>query len=127
MRFVILQSIELAGFKTPRSRRRINNHFNDGWREAPNLGNTRLKLIVQMRRQARPRTVAFVLLVRIQIGDLILEQRRNVWVSVTRRCHGLHDIAGVLRVVIAVISDETAVLGVRREEGARIGSGCGFK
>src|SRR2546425_5485216 len=106
MGLIILQSVELAGLEAPRSRRSVNNHFNDRWCQPANLGNARNQLVLEMRGETLPGQIALILLVGIQGSDLILEQSQNLRIAVASGSHRLHYITGIERMVIAIRSEE---------------------
>jgi hypothetical protein len=60
---------------------------------------------------------------RIEHREVFAKQCDDFRESVTGGCHGLHNIAGVKRMVISVVTDEMTVFGIGREESNPIGSG----
>ena len=119
-RLEILQTIELPGMKMPSRRRRLHDHLDDRRRQAHHLDDARDEIGVQLRHEPRPRRFTSGLRGRIERRQLAREQPRDMRKAVLGRRHRLDDVAGVTRMVVAVITDEFSGGVVGREETIRV-------
>src|SRR5262249_56014375 len=87
----------------------MDDHLDDCGRQSPNLRNAGDKLAVQFGAKSLPCQVSLFLFVRIERSKVILKQRRHVWIPLASRSHRFNNVAGVKRMVVAVVADETSV------------------
>ncbi len=123
MRFVVLKPIELTWLEFSRCGRRVDDDFDDGWRQPPHFRHTGDEFAVEEVRQLAPTGISFGLLCRIERREFFVEQRDDFRISVASGRHGLHDIARIERMVVSVVGDESSVLVIRREKSAAIWRG----
>ena len=119
-RLEVLQPVELPRMEVPRRRRRLDDHFDDRRRQPHDVLDARDELVVEPSRRARATRASRS---GCRAGSSAPARRANssttLRIAVLRRRHRLDDVAGVARMVVAVVGDEPAVGVVRGEEAVR--------
>ena len=113
----ILEPIKLAGLELAGLERRFDDHVDDGRRKPVDPYDIGAKLLIQrsleavkdLRRVSALRQIA-------ARRELFGKYLHHALVAVLGRRHRLDDIAGILRMVVAVVADEFALMLVGREK-----------
>ena len=119
-RFVVLQPVELAGMKVARRGGRLDDHLDNRRREPHDFFDLSQQFAVQPLHQRPSTRVALGLAAGVERRQIAREQFHDVRKTVLRRRHRFDDVAGVTRVVVAVVRHEPSVPIVGREEPAGI-------
>ena len=115
-RFEILKAVELAGLEFAGLQRCFHHDVHDRRRQAFHFHDKGTKLLVERCLEPVEYRIAFRLRQRSPFGELVRKDLDDLLVPMFGRGHRLYDVAGVLGVVVAVISDEFAVFLVGGEK-----------
>ena len=96
----------------------FHDHINDCRRQPLDFNDIGAKLLVQCRFKSVENFIFLGLRQRPAVYKFLGKQLDNLCIAVLRRSHRFHNIAGVLRMVVAVIRNKLSFVLVRCEESS---------